>query len=132
MFFRTSYKKFHSKFHLHVKGFFGKKTCSLFSKVIPLAPSYKFWPISWRFGMLDKDFQDVHWCFIETPQVHLVTSCRWVQMEVAHLFWNQSCNQMIIALARSQHIFFPNTYLYFLYCKGISSWCGPTFGLWRT
>jgi hypothetical protein len=85
---------------------FREKDMKSFSKVIPLALSYKFCPISWRFRMLDKDFQDVHWCIIETLLVHLVTSCRWVQMEVAHLFWNQLCSHMIIVLARCQHIFF--------------------------
>jgi hypothetical protein len=77
-----------------------------FSKVIPLVPNYKFWPINWRFGMLDKYFQDVHWCIIETPWIHLVTSCRWVQIEVAHPFWKQWCNRMMIVLARCQHIYF--------------------------
>jgi hypothetical protein len=40
--FITSYKKIHSKIHLHVKGFLGKKDVQSFSKVIPLAPSYRF------------------------------------------------------------------------------------------
>jgi endonuclease III-like uncharacterized protein len=39
---KTSYKKFHSKIHLHVKKFFGKKDMQSFSKIIPLAPSYRF------------------------------------------------------------------------------------------
>ncbi len=44
IFFGTNYKKIDSKIHLHVKFVFGKKYMQYFSKVIPLAPSYKFWP----------------------------------------------------------------------------------------
>jgi hypothetical protein len=43
IFFRTSYKKFHSKIQLHVKVFIGEKDMESFSKVrFPLAPSYRF------------------------------------------------------------------------------------------
>jgi len=43
-----NYQNIHSKIHLHVKVIFGKKDLQCFSKVIILAPSYKFWPIlSW-------------------------------------------------------------------------------------
>ncbi len=44
---KTSYKEFHSKLHSHVKVFFGIKDLKSFSKVIPLAPSYSFWP-NWQ------------------------------------------------------------------------------------
>jgi hypothetical protein len=44
IFFRTNYKTFNSKIHLHlhVKVVFGKKDFQSFFKVIRLAPSYMF------------------------------------------------------------------------------------------
>ncbi len=46
IYFLKIYKNIHSKIHLHVKVIFVKKDLQSFSKVILLAPSYKFWPYS--------------------------------------------------------------------------------------
>jgi len=66
----TNYKTFHSKIHLHVKLFLGKETCSFFSKVIPLAPSYRFWPPCERNHAHISRISFLVNCWI-SPQLHM-------------------------------------------------------------
>ncbi len=59
---------------MHVRKTFGRKDLQFFSKVIPLAPSYMFWPMSWN--LEKKCFGVDFWYWYDVVAIILI--CWWI------------------------------------------------------
>ncbi len=83
----------------------------------------EIWNVKWTL------FLNFHQCIFKVSWIHLVTNCRWVWMEVPHLFQNQLYNHMVSVMARCQHSSFKTHHCIF-YMKGdsILMWLNIWFG----